>query len=400
VTGIAGALVEAWDELRIHKLRVLLSLIGVAAAVMAITGVTAAVQMLTQGMREQAEQGNGRATTLYVSAYPRTTATSGDAEAIDAALTDVTSRYQIDYATRLTWTQVNVELPGGTQLVQGQSVDPDYGIIHRTAIVDGRWFTDADAERYAPSLVVNEAFMDRIGAGAVSTHPTVVLRGDVPVTAAIVGVFPDQWTGQDPQVYLLQDDVDRWGLRTDPWGVQTPNMEVWVPPGDADALVDRLEADLGAALPGMEVSVSKPSSNPFVIDRAAKWVIVAVGGFALLLGGLGLVNIALVTVRHRIREIGIRRSFGATSTRVFFGVLMESVVATVVAGVIGVALAVVGISNLPIERLMGMTIQDMPGFPVSAAVIGLVCSAGIGALAGLLPAVFAVRVKVIDAIRY
>jgi putative ABC transport system permease protein len=85
---------------------------------------------------------------------------------------------------------------------------------------------------------------------------------------------------------------------------------------------------------------------------------------------------------------------------VFFGVLMESVVATVVAGVIGVGLAVVGISNLPIDKLMGMTIQDMPGFPVSAALIGLACSAGIGALAGLLPALFAVRVKVIDAIRY
>lgn len=400
MTGIVGAIVEAWDELRIHKLRVLLSLIGVAAAVMAITGVTAAVQMLTQAMREQADQGSGRATTLYVSAYPRGTATSSDAAAIDAAMTDLTTRYEIAYSTRLTWGQMNVELPGGTQLVQGQMVDPDYGIIHRTAVVHGRWFADTDSERYAPSLVVNEAFLDRIGGGDVSTHPTVVLRGDLPVTAEIVGVVPDQWSGQEPQFYALQDDVDRWGLRTDPWGVQTPSMEVWVPPADASTLVDRIDADLAAALPGMEISVSKPSTSSFSIDRAAKWVIVAVGGFALLLGGLGLVNIALVTVRHRIREIGIRRSFGATSSRVFFGVLMESVVATVFAGAIGVGLAVVGISNLPIERLMGMTIQDMPGFPVSAALVGLACSAGIGALAGLLPALFAVRVKVIDAIRY
>jgi putative ABC transport system permease protein len=367
---------------------------------MAITGVTAAVQMLTQAMREQADQGNGRATTLYISAYPRSQATTGDAAAIGAALDDLTARYEIEYSTRLTWSGMNIELPGGTQLVQGQIVDPDYGIIHRTSVVDGRWFTDADAERYAPALVVNEAFLERIGAGSVDSHPTVVVRGDVPVTAEIIGVMPDQWAGQEPQFFALVDDVEQWGLRSDPWGMSTPTMEVWVPPADADTLVDRIQADLSAALPTMEVSVSTQVSNTFAIDRAAKWVIVAVGGFALLLGGLGLVNIALVTVRHRIREIGIRRSFGATSSRVFFGVLMESVVATVVAGVIGVGLAVVGISNLPIDKLMGMTIQDMPGFPVSAALIGLACSAGIGALAGLLPALFAVRVKVIDAIRY
>ena len=51
----------------------------------------------------------------------------------------------------------------------------------------------------------------------------------------------------------------------------------------------------------------------------------------LLLGALGLVNIAMVTVRGRIREIGVRRSFGATAARVFVAVMLESVVATVVA---------------------------------------------------------------------
>src|SRR5690606_3924566 len=60
----------------------------------------------------------------------------------------------------------------------------------------------------------------------------------------------------------------------------------------------------------------------------------------LLLGALGLVNISLVTVRFRVREIGIRRSYGATGGRIFVGVLMESVVATVLAGAVGVTAAV------------------------------------------------------------
>jgi putative ABC transport system permease protein len=398
MTGLVGAIVEAWDELRIHKLRVLLSLIGVAAAVMAITSVTAAVQMLTQAMREQSEQSAGRDSTLGLSAYATTGTT--DPAAVSAALLDLTDRYAIDYASRLTWGQVTTELPGGAELLSGQFVDPDYGIIHRTSVLHGRWFTDDDAERLAPTLVVNEAFLEAVGASDVTGHPTVVLHGDQPVTAEVVGVTANSWPGEGPSFFVLQDQVDRWGLASAAWGVNAPNLEVWVPPADADTLVDRMRADLAAALPGMEVSVTRYTASIEVLDRAARWVILAVSGFALLLGGLGLVNIALVTVRHRIREIGIRRSFGATSGRVFFGVLMESVVATLVAGGVGVGLAIVAIGNLPVEKLMGMTIQDMPAFPLSAALIGLACSAGVGMVAGLLPAVFAVRVKVIDAIRY
>ncbi|HEY0187680.1 MAG TPA: ABC transporter permease [Cellulomonas sp.] len=398
MTGLVGALVEAWDELRIHRLRVLLSLIGVAAAVMAITGVTAAVQMLTQAMREQSEQSSGRDATLTLSAYP----TSGevDAAAISAALLDVTDRYAIEYTSRLTWGQLTTELPGGSQVLSGQFVDVDYAVIHRTAVLQGRWFTDSDVDRLAPTLVVNEAFLDRIGASDLSGHPTVVLRGDQPVTAEVVGVVADQWSGEEPSFFVLQDQVDRWGLAASIWGEQPPGMEVWVPPADTDVLTARLQADLTAELPGMQVDVSHYTTDPMVLDRAARWVIIAVSGFALLLGGLGLVNIALVTVRHRIREIGIRRSFGATSGRVFFGVLVESVVATLVAGAVGVGLAIVAIENLPVEKLIGTTIQDLPPFPLQAALIGLSCAAGVGALAGLLPAVFAVRVKVIDAIRY
>jgi len=137
-----------------------------------------------------------------------------------------------------------------------------------------------------------------------------------------------------------------------------------------------------------------------VLEGGTRWVITGIGGVALLLGGLGLVNISLVTVRFRIREIGIRRSFGATSGRVFFGVLMESVVATVVAGVVGVLAAIVIIKNIPIEQVYGVALDDTPPFPTSAALVGMACATGVGALAGLIPAIVAVRVKVIDAIRY
>lgn len=400
MTGVVGALVEAWDELRVHKLRVLLSLVGVAAAVTAITGVTAAVDMLGQAMREQTERWNGRETTLSVSAYPMSG--SGDAAAASAAMLDVVDRYAVTYASRTSWGQVAAELPGGAQVLNGQLVDPDYGTIHRIAPVQGRYFVDGDAERLAPTLVVNEAFLEALGADDLSGHPTVVLQGQQPVTAEVVGVVANQYPDEPPAYTVLIEQADRWGLAVDPWGMgsQPPGLELWVPPADVDALRERVTADLQAALPGWQVDAYTPQGDPAVLDTASRWVVLAVSGFALLLGGLGLLNIALVTVRQRIREIGIRRSFGATSGRVFFGVLLESVVATLVAGAVGVALAVVALDQLPVDRFLGTTLQDTPPFPLSAALTGLACAAGVGALAGLLPAVWAVRVKVIDAIRY
>jgi putative ABC transport system permease protein len=120
----------------------------------------------------------------------------------------------------------------------------------------------------------------------------------------------------------------------------------------------------------------------------------------LLLGALGLFNISMVTVRYRVREIGIRRSFGATATRVFFSVMMESVVATVAAGAIGVIVAILLIENPISQGYIARGVANVPAFPFSAAVIGIVSSTVVGALAGLLPALVAVRVKVIDAIRF
>lgn len=399
MTGVVGALIEAWDELRVHKLRVLLSLIGVAAAVMAITGVTAAVQMLSQAMREEAERSAGRDATLSVYASPMSGPMGGAAGT--EALRDVVDRYEVEYASLVTWGQLSAVLPGGTQILFGQFVDPDYGVIHRIAPEQGRWFTDSDAGRLSPTLVVNESFLAALGAEDLTGHPTVVVQGDQAVRAEVVGVVPNAWPDEEPTFLMLSDHMARWGLAFDPWGGGSNSMlELWVPPADADLVRERISHDLRATLPGWQIDVMRYEADTEVLDSAARWVIVAVSGFALLLGGLGLLNIALVTVRQRIREIGIRRSFGATSGRVFFGVLLESIVATLVAGAIGVALAVVAMDNVPMERVLGRALQDSPPFPVSAALTGIACAAAVGTLAGLLPALWAVRVKVIDAIRY
>jgi putative ABC transport system permease protein len=400
VTGLIGAVVEAWDELRIHRLRVLLALIGVAVAVASITGVTAAVQMLTQSFHEQNDRAMGRQVTLQLNAWAQTPDAAGSA-GIEADLATALERYGIDYSSRVLGTAVPMRLPSGATQVSTQAVDPDLALINRITTIEGRWFTEDDAGSYAPQLVVNEAFLRALGLSDLSSHPTVRIGDVTPVRAQVIGVTAASRPAQEPSALVQYAQRTRRRTAEPGYGQQVPTFMAWVPADQADALGERIVRDVGAGAEGWTVEVyDNREMGGGSIDGAAKWIGIGIGGFALLLGGLGLVNISLVTVRYRIREIGIRRSFGATSARIFFGVLMESVVATVVAGAVGVTLAVVAIRAVPVERLFGSGIQDMPPFPVSAALIGLASAAAVGTLAGVIPATVAVRIKVIDAIRY
>jgi putative ABC transport system permease protein len=401
VTGLVGAVVEAWDELRIHKLRVLLALVGVAVAVCALTGMTAVGQIVREASAEFTQRMSGRPATFQVAAW--SPGPSGPtAERYDQVFTDVVDRYDVTYASRRTDTMLRFRFPTGTQDAQVTVVDPDFGTMHRVEVVTGSWFDADDADRLAPALVVNEDFLAQLGIADLSGDRGIVLSGATPVRTTVIGVVPNQWKDEGPHAYLLTDAFRRWATPPAEFGPSIPVLELWVPPAAADGLQTLVRRDVGAALPGTEVDVSRSDSAGYdSIDRSLQWIIAGVGGVALLLGGLGLLNISLVTVRHRIQEIGIRRSFGASSGRVFFSVLMESVVATVVAGVVGVGLAIVILDNVPVEALTpGGAVSDLPPFPVEAAVVGILAAAAIGALAGLIPAVVAVRVKVIDAIRY
>ncbi|MBN9238077.1 MAG: cell division protein FtsX [Micrococcales bacterium 70-64] len=404
MTGFIGALVEAWAEIRIHRTRVLLSLIGVAVAVAALTSVVGLGAITQQATTESYERQSGRPATLFVSAYNVATGQTPDAKTFSTAFTEVTERYSVDWTTRSTYTQVSVDFVDGVTPVDTTLVDVGYGTMHRVQLVQGSWFVDGDDQRLAPALVVNETVWKKLGSPDLRTHPTVTLRGSSDVTAVIVGVAPDMPYAQDyPTMFMLYDSFV--GIAT-PQQVQQmyPQFEAWVPVDISQELTELIKRDIAGELgEGWQVDVSRQDYLVYQGDDPLLPIKLLVGGVAvlvLLLGALGLVNISLVTVRQRIREIGIRRSFGATAGRVFFAVMMESVVAAAAAGVVGVFIAVVVVKNPTVVEFIAPGISDIPAFPLEAALIGLGSATFVGALAGLLPALVAVRVKVIDAIRY
>lgn len=400
IEGLWGAILEAWQELRIHRTRVLLSLIGVGVAVCALSSVVGLANIAEQSLRENNERYGGRP--ALISIYPGESTVS--AERRDAVWAGIVQRHAIEYTSQVQGGNLRVQFRDGAVDVPTQAVDQPYAAMHRTIVKEGRWFTAADVENLAPSIIVNEDFWARLGSPSLASHPTAtVLRGERSVTAVVVGVVRTPEMAEQPSAIVLGAGAPAL-LGSDPQMYGQPTLEAWVPPELGDPLVAAITSEFEQALGKGAVSVNRSdyqasqSGDPLLF---LKLLVGGIAGLILLLGALGLVNIAMVTVRGRIREIGIRRSVGATSARVFFAVMMESVVATSVAGAAGVGLAILIVKSPWVEELVGRgMVADPPPFPAEAAVLGLVAATAVGAIAGLLPALVAVRVKVIDAIRY
>lgn len=119
-----------------------------------------------------------------------------------------------------------------------------------------------------------------------------------------------------------------------------------------------------------------------------------IAGIALLVGGIGVMNIMLVSITERTREIGTRKALGAKNSSIRVQFIVEAMIICLIGGVFGVALGVSG----------GVGLSNLLGYPavpsVSAIVISLLFSMSIGVFFGYYPASKAAKMNPIDALRY
>ncbi|MHA7987155.1 ABC transporter permease [Rathayibacter sp. CAU 1779] len=406
VTSVFSVLVEAWAEFRVYRARVLMSIIGVAVAIMALTAIAAISAVAQQAVIEGLERGSGRP--AMVSVYPASNDNGEPLVAPEAFQSDLSAemaRYGIRYWSRQGYAQVSARGVPQDANLSATVVDSSYAAMFRTQVTDGTWFAAGDERRLVPAVVINTGLWQLLGSPDLRTHPTLHLLAPSATDAVVVGVTSggDEHSGQLWMLYGAYQKLASADAQQQ-LATQTSYL-AWVPPTRARELMSRLEGDLSHdSGDGARVSVNRQdyqaSNGPDPL-LFLKIIGGAAAGLILVLGALGLLNISMVTVRARIREIGIRRSFGATSGRVFVGVMMESVVATAAAGVVGVMVAILALENpIVLGFLRTHGLQDVPAFPLSAAAFGMLVAIGVGALAGVLPAAVAVRVRPIDAIRY
>jgi len=119
-----------------------------------------------------------------------------------------------------------------------------------------------------------------------------------------------------------------------------------------------------------------------------------ISSIALLVGGIGIMNIMLVAVTERTREIGVRKALGAPRKAILLQFLIEAVILTAVGGLVGIALGA-GVATAV------RTFSGLPTYVSAVSVIaGVVVSTGVGVFCGLYPAMRASRLDPVEALRY
>ncbi|MCA1590904.1 MAG: ABC transporter permease [Acidobacteria bacterium] len=282
-------------------------------------------------------------------------------------------------------------------------VTPNYPGITNLVMKEGRWLTEMDNFERRNVLVVGVNAVEALfnGDAAEAVGKVIRMNGD---TWEIIGVIEKRKSGffgeneEDRKIFM----PFRTARKVAPLRDAMLHI-VRAKPGRLQDAVQEIESVLRVR---REVKTGQP--NNFDIKTADDFMkqfdgmiagigiaAIAISGLGLLVGGIGVMNIMLVSVTERTKEIGIRKAIGATRSAIVFQFLAEAMALTFLGGVIGLVISL-GISNLIL-----MLVPSLPAqVEVWMIVTSLVISVLIGLVFGVLPARKAARLDPIECLRY
>jgi putative ABC transport system permease protein len=288
----------------------------------------------------------------------------------------------------------------GNDLYQIQMAGTEEGYAAGgTTMKHGRFFTDMESTHRMPVVVIGEDVEKQLLPNADPVGKWIEVDGH---QLEIVGVM------DRPPMYLPGMDDTRVLIPYFTMRKMFPNLKenmlmVIAYPGMLDKAQDEARAvlriarrDAYDAPDSFYITTSEQMIEQFHnVTATVALVMIIISSIGLLVGGIGVMNIMLVGVTERTREIGVRKAVGARKSDIVLQFLTEAVVLTSMGGILGL---MVGWMISVIARLVFPTLPT--AVPVSAAVAGVLVSVGVGIFFGIWPASRAANLDPVEALRY
>lgn len=287
---------------------------------------------------------------------------------------------------------------------------PDEQVISNANTSQGRFFSDDDVKERAKVAVVGSEVAEKLFAGGADSTKGI---GEIirigKSNFKVIGVMAEQGTrffqNFDDQIYVPLPSAQ------DVFGVNYVNYISALGEGNLDVLVDEVRIRLrelhaidnptgDLANDTFRVSTQVEATQTVgVVTAALTALLASIAAISLVVGGIGIMNIMLVSVVERTREIGLRKAIGARSKDVLRQFLFEAVFLTFGGGLVGMTLGVLFsfVASLIIKQQLSGWVFEVPLY---AVVLAVSVSVGVGLVFGYYPARRAARLDPIEALRY
>jgi putative ABC transport system permease protein len=397
---------SALSSIRSHRMRSFLTMLGVIIGVASVICIVSLLQGLTRSVMDEFQGFGGNALQIH-SHTSREDWLIGKWNRLKPADLELV-KYRVAGISNVT-PMAGLNLPGGVRhagnLIGAQvfATTNWFQLVHQSYPRKGRFITDSDNESRRRVVVLGEK-----------------ARVDLKLPEDPIGTFIQvggEWFKivgtMEPRGEMFGQSMDNYVVIPFETGMalagpnRQPDMNIMLTVDDLDAVDDvtsRITALLRRAHkigPGDQDDFKVQTSQSLTetiqrVSATITLVISAVVGISLLVGGVGIMNIMLVSVTERTREIGIAKALGAPRSFILMQFLIEAMVLAVIGGIIGIGLG----------WLLGVVAANLiPHFPPPAvpwwAVVGATgFSALVGMLFGILPARRAANLAPIDALRH
>ena len=390
----------AWVGLMSHRLRTALTVLGITIGIASVIVLIAVGKGSSDAVQESIDELGSD--TLTVSATGAGETASGTPVAVTLEKADVEALEDAERAPAIK-SVAPVVSASGTELVYGSATaepgeflgtTPSYFEAHNYSVESGSFFTAAEVTERARVAVIGPEVASELFPGEGAVGKTMQVDG---VNYEVVGVTKSKGSAgtqsQDDGVFApvtaVEDTLAGYGEYTQIAVEATSKDAV----AEAEAQITQVLDERHGISEGINVInqssiIEASSSSESVFTTLLTWV----AAISLLVGGIGVMNIMLVSVTERTREIGIRKAIGARRGDILAQFLCEALLVSAMGGLLGIAVGLVG-SQFEIAGVQ-------PKVAAYSVILAAAASLGSGLFFGTYPAMRAARLRPIEALRF